>query len=199
MAELPDASICLLAGGRAVRLGGVAKERLVRPDGLDVVTYARQVLEPLVAEILLSRRAPDATESLRVVVDAEGEGGPPAGVRAALAACRTEWLFVLGGDQAFVSPALLRLLYAERAGVDAVVPRQGGVPQVLTALYSTRCLAPFRAAHAAGAKGLPALLATVRVRWLDEVAWSGVDPEGRSFADADAPEDLTRLGLTAPR
>ncbi len=197
----------------------------MRPDGRDVLTHARHALQPLVAELLVSRRAPGAGESaseapvsearcenvsagegdetqgvasLRVVLDAAGEGGPPAGVRAALAACRTEWLFVIGGDQAFVSPALLRRLYERRAGVDAVVPRQDGVPQVLAALYSTRCLAPFRAAHDAGAKGLPALLSTVRVAWLDEVDWRDVDPEGRSFADADEPADLARLGLTLP-
>lgn len=132
----PDVSALILAGGKATRLGGVAKHELV-VDGQTI--FARQValLAPRVTEIIVSLPAPLDEGSAaaraepyagahRIARDRHAGIGPLAGIAAGMSESRTNWLLVVAGDMPHLSGDLLdrMLLLVEEALVQEMSPEQ---------------------------------------------------------------------------
>ena len=187
-----DVTGCILAGGRGRRLGGALKPLLV-VDGERIVDRQRRVLAPRVDELLIALAEADgplAALGLPVVVDRHPGAGPLAGVDAALAARARPWLLVVAGDMPDVRGEVLDALLAARApDVDAVVPRVHGYPEPLLALYALTAAAPIARALADGRRKTQAILAELRVRWLDEPDLRALDPDLASFRNINAPTD----------
>lgn len=197
---------CILAGGRATRLGGRAKP-LVAIEGATILDRQLDVIAPRVDEVLIAV-APGAaplpvparwTARVRFVEDAAVGAGPLAGIAAGLAAARAPWLVVVAGDLPRLSGPLLDLLIGACApDLDAVAPRVRGLPEPLLACYAAS-VAPVAAARlAAGRRKTSGLLTEegLRVRWLDEPALRAADPALASFADIDTPADLAEQSGT---
>lgn len=110
-------SALILAGGRATRMGGIAKHMIV-VQGETILARQARVLRDSVDEILVS--SPVDIDGFRTVRDApEHEGiGPLAGIAAGLAATTCEWLFVVAGDMPYLSGMLIfqMLELVEHAG-----------------------------------------------------------------------------------
>lgn len=188
---MDDVTAVILAGGKATRLGGVAKHALVI-DGAPIVERQRALLAARCREVVISGARVDG---LRTVEDdpAHAGAGPLAGIAAALAAATMPWLLVVAGDMPAVVPALLDLLLGARAaGDDAVAIRIGGWPEPLLCALRVAAAGPALAALLAArryrASGL--LAALPGVRWLDEAAVRAVDPTLASLRNINRPEDL---------
>lgn len=99
-------STLILAGGRATRMGGIAKHEIV-VQGETILARQARVLRDMTAEILVS--SPVDIEGFRTVRDApEHEGiGPLAGIAAGLAATTSHWLFIVAGDMPYLSGLLI--------------------------------------------------------------------------------------------
>lgn len=194
-------SACILAGGRATRLGGRTKP-LVAIDGATILERQLAVLAPRVGELLIAI-APGAAPlpvppglRVRFVEDAAEGAGPLGGIAAALAASANPWLLVVAGDLPRLHGDLVDLLIAAcAADLDAVAPRVRGLPEPLLACYATSALPAAQARLAAGRRKTSGLLTDerLRVRWLDEPALRAADPDLTSFSDIDTPADLAGL------
>lgn len=187
-----DVVAVILAGGRATRLGGAIKP-LLRVGDATIVERLEAACAPLVDEVVVATAAPVTWTARRQVHDRLVDAGPLAGIDAAFAATRAPWLLVLAGDLPEVHPALLAaLLDAATADVDAVVPRRGGHPEPLLALYHRRCAPVVRRRLAAGQGRVAGLAedAALRPCWLDEAALRRADPALRSFRGINTPADL---------
>lgn len=187
----------IIAGGRAVRLGGRVKA-LIEIDGETILDRQRALLAPRVDAIVISANdaAPFADTGLEVVADRAEGGGPMLGIAAALEATGADWLLALGSDMPNVSGAVLDLLFARaRAGVDVVAPWVGGHPEPLLALYAGSALAVLRAELAAGRRSLTGLLSSdaLAVAAVDEAALRAVDPALACLVNINRPSDLVRL------
>jgi len=105
----------VLAGGQGRRMGGVDKG-LVELDGRPLVAWVLERLAPQVGTLLVNANqnaARYAAFGHPVIGDAVGGfAGPLAGLHAALAAARTEWVVTVPCD----SPFLPRDLVARLAG-----------------------------------------------------------------------------------
>lgn len=183
---------CILAGGRARRLGGALKPLLII-DGATILARQRAVLEPRAAELVIAVAGPGplTEQGVRAVVDAAADAGPLAGLAAGFAASDRPWLLAVAGDMPHLAPAVLdALLAAAGDDADAVVPRVAGYPEPLCALYGRGAVAVIAAHLTAGRRRTQGILDDLRVVWLDEPVLRTLDPDLRTFTNVNAPEHL---------
>ena len=193
----PDVTGVLVAGGRAVRMGGVAKGML-RLEGEPMAARTLRLFGRLFAASLVVANDPRPYAALGapIVGDRIPRRGAPGGLHAALHAAATPWVFTAACDMPFVSEAGVALLHARREGALAVVPRFAGRLEPLHALWSRGCLPALEAALLEGEPSLLEIAEHVGARVVEESAWRMIDPDGRAFENVNTPEDAARLGLT---
>lgn len=198
----------VLCGGKSARMG--CDKALLELSGRSLIERAVAVLEPLSSRVLLacgsSERYPDM--GLPLVLDQRRNGGPLAGLEAALAATSTPWLAVLACDMPGVSPVLFEELLRHSVAGDldvCILAGERGL-EPLCGVYHKRCLAPVRAAldhgerrmisfHGYPLAGLPQPRAELRVAELAErelLLALGLAEEGRLTANLNTPEELAR-------
>jgi molybdopterin-guanine dinucleotide biosynthesis protein A len=178
-----DVSALILAGGKATRLGGIAKHELV-VAGESIFARQVRVLAPRVAEIIVSGAD---IAGYRTVRDALEGIGPLAGIAAGLAAMTTPWLLVVAGDMPHLTGALIDALLALRSDVDAVGVRANGLPEPLLCVLHARVRDVVEPRLAGGRFKASGLLTDeqLRVRWLD-------DPDPAALVNINSPTDLSR-------
>jgi len=189
--KYPDVSALILAGGKATRLGGVAKHAIVI-DGKSIFARQVEVLAPLVRDILVSAPAP-IDEAYGTIPDTVADGGPVHGIAGGLHACPTTWLLVVAGDMPYVQPAVIELLCARTAkAVDAVAFEIDGLPQPLLCVLKQATFEIVQGAFRAGERKASRVLTHLglAVTWIREPELRAVDPELRSFANVNTPADL---------
>jgi molybdenum cofactor guanylyltransferase len=197
--RIADCTGVLVAGGRAVRMGGLAKG-LLRLGGEPLAARAVRLFRCAFDAVLVVANdpAPYAGLGAEIVPDLVAGKGAPGGLHAALRAARTGWIFALGADMPFPSEPGIALLAGRRAGADAVLVRWGDRLEPLHALWSRACLPALERLLRAGAPSLRDLARTVNAVVVDEKAWREVDPAGRAFENVNTFEDARRLGLVVP-
>ncbi|MFN0252401.1 MAG: molybdenum cofactor guanylyltransferase [Kofleriaceae bacterium] len=96
----------ILAGGRATRMGGIAKHAIV-VGGETILARQLRVIREHTNDILVS--SPVDIDGVHAVRDATAhEGiGPLAGIAAGLAATTAHWMFVIAGDMPYISGMLM--------------------------------------------------------------------------------------------
>lgn len=201
MTAPPDIDGCtgvLLAGGRAQRLGGIPKG-LLAVGGEPIAARSLRLFRGIfgAALVVANDPAPYAAFGVPVVADLVRGKGAPGGLHAALSAAGTGWVFAAACDMPFLSREPILRLAALRAGADAVLVRAGGRLEPLHAFWSRACLPVLDRMVRAGDPSLRDLAAAVRTRVVEEAEWRALDPSGRSLENANTPEDLLRLGLSA--
>jgi molybdopterin-guanine dinucleotide biosynthesis protein A len=191
----------ILAGGKATRLGGVAKHELVPSDGDGRTIFERQivVLEPRVQEILVATA--DDIPGYRCVRDVLPDVGPLAGIAAGLHAMVTPWLLVVAGDMPYLSGAIVDLIIGAATPVDqAVCVKLGGLPEPLLCLLSRRAVSAVEHRLQARRNKVAGLFTEERlhVRWLAETVVRAVDPTLQAFVNVNEPEDLRGITRGKP-
>ena len=196
----------VLAGGRSSRMGR-DKALLTLPDGRTalgaVLDAAAAVASPVLlavdtAEHLALLRPALGDREVRLLLDDQPGSGPLAVLARALSVSTAPLLLALAVDMPLLRPELLRLL-ADRLIADlergdlAVVPRVGGVEQLLCAAYAATLAPRVEAALAMGRRDLRALFLGPGIRFLDEQGLRAVDPDLRSFASANTPEEWVAM------
>lgn len=189
--KYPDVSALILAGGKATRLGGVAKHAIVI-DGKSIFARQVEVLAPLVADILVSAPTP-IDDAYCTIPDTVVDGGPVHGIAGGLSACLTTWMLVVAGDMPHLQPAVIELL-CERTGeaADAVAFEIDGLPQPLLCALKQATFELVQGAFRAGERKASRVLTDLglAVTWIREAELRAVDPELRSFANVNTPADL---------
>ena len=184
----------ILAGGQALRYGGLAKG-LERVGGVRIIDRVAAALREATDDLLLIANDPEAgtwLNGVRTATDVLPGAGSLGGIHAALVHAGGPAL-VVAWDMPFVPGALLSALRAAGAGGDAAVPesdsRRGLEP--LCAYYSPACIGPIERRLAAGDRRVIAFYDDVRLVRLPaaEVARHG-DP-GAIFMNINTPADLT--------
>lgn len=196
MTEPLPVSAAVLAGGQSRRMGQ-NKAFLRRPDGqpfiMAILACLAQVSDDRL--VVAGDLAPYAGLPARLVADRFPGHGPLAGVQAALLAARHPWCLVVACDLPWLSSALLRALATtpRPAAVRAVVPRPGGRPAPVVALYHRACAPVAERLLQDGQRRLRDLLAAIPVLFLDDDWLRRHDPTGRALDDVDTPADLAAL------
>jgi molybdopterin-guanine dinucleotide biosynthesis protein A len=182
----------IFAGGRATRLGGVAKP-LLDVGGLTIIERIVDAVRPLVDELIavVNDDALVGRPELRVVRDPDPHAGVLPALRAGLEAARGELCLVIAGDMPFVSGPLLERLADLADGYDLALPVVDGQAEPLHAVYRReQCIPAIEAALARGERRMIAFHRDVRVREVAEQELRRVDPQLRSFFNVNTAEDL---------
>ena len=82
---------------------------------------------------------------------------------------------------------------------DVVIPRIGGLPEPLHAIYSKQCLQPIERLLAAGGLKIIDFFPEVRVRYVEEQEIKLFDPQCLSFFNVNTPADLEKARSLARR
>ena len=201
MSTPPALSGAVIAGGSSVRLG--TDKRLVTVDGAPLLARTVATLRGLVDDVqVVVARAEDrdlvhATvgDDVTVGFDARPDVGPAAGLETALAGARHALVLVVATDHPALSVDVLRLLVTRAAASDAhavaLAGPRGGEP--FLAVYRRDALVTVRAALDAGTRRMQEVLAALEPDLVGPDEWRTLDPEGRTLADVDVPEDLEPL------
>ncbi len=188
-------SAAVLAGGASTRMG-IAKG-LLEVQGRPLISRVTDVLSSISDDVLCVTCEPEhyrfEAGRLRFTPDEGGDPrGPLSGIVGALAAARHELCIVVALDMPFLNAELLCSL-ARRAGetTDVVLPLiEGDRPESMHAVYRRTCLAPARAALAAGQKKVTSFFEHVEVMRVPPEALSHIEGYRRSFINVNTPEEL---------
>ncbi len=199
--DRPPASAVVLAGGLSRRLGQDKRRlRLWGEAGPTLLERTVATAGALCADVVVVLNDPADWGHLpaRLVGDRYPDGGALGGIASGLAAAREGFALVLACDMPLLSPPLLRAMLALPRDYDVLAPRaltpgatrnrQGVEP--LHAIYSRACLAPIRAALAAGQRQIAAFFPAVRVAYLDPAEIRRHDPMGHSFLSINTVEQM---------
>ncbi len=186
---IPPTAAVILAGGRATRMGGGDKCRIL-VDGQAVVARIIRAIGPGAAALALNANGDPARFAdlgLPVLPDpVPGQPGPLAGVLAGLdwaAGLRLDWLLTVPGDAPFLPDDLLERLHAVRSPAGLACASSGGQVHPVSALWPVGGRGALRTALAAGMHKVRAFTGPVPT-----ATWSTrpVDP----FANLNSPADL---------
>ena len=178
--------LAILAGGRARRMGGVAKG-LTCVDGSPIIDRligmapqlrARPVLVGDHADAYAGRGAP-------ILPDVIADRGPPGGVLTALEAA-PGWTAVVALDLPFLNAAFLLDLLDESADVDAILPTHAGRLQPLAGWWHPRALPALTRLLTDHAPGFSRIAEALTVRRVEH-------PDPRPFTNLNTPADVARV------
>lgn len=186
---MADWSAAVLAGGRARRLGGVAKP-LLAVGGRTVLARQAAALRALGAtpRLVTPLGEPYASSGFAIVPDLVDAGALGA-LYTALATADTRYVLVLAGDLPFVTAPFLASLLEQRHAWEAVVPAPGGRWQPLCAVYDVAVAPALRARLDAGAWRVVDAVAALRVGVVDDAALAAFDRDGRLLLNLNTPDD----------
>lgn len=195
----------VLAGGASIRMGQ-EKALLTLPDGRGALAHVLEAARAVADPVLLATDTATHAERLQreagidpllIVLDTAPGAGPLLALAGAMRAVDTPALLVLAVDTPLVEPRLLRLLHDLflSGEVAIVAPCVGGVLQPMPALYARALLATVERLIADGRRSLRALLdaPAARTHVIGEDALRAIDPDLRSFAGANTPEEWRRV------
>ena len=190
----PAATAAILIGGDSRRMGRDKSTLVV--GGRPLLAEICRRLDPLVSEILLVTR-PERRESAeqtappgsRVICDDLAGRGPLVGIHAALLQSRHDDVLTVACDMPDLQPDLLAALLVDQRG-DVVIPRLDTGWEPLLAVYRRSCLPAIAAVLERGPAPVPSFFDQVNVTVWDEAELRRHDPDLRSLANLNFPEDL---------
>jgi molybdenum cofactor guanylyltransferase len=186
-------SAVILAGGQSRRMG--YDKALIDFQGRPILAHVIDTLRELSDDVIVVSNRVEAYTAFgaRVVPDYDPPAGPLGGVAAGLAAMQCDRCLVVACDMPFLNLALLRYLIERSTAADAVVLRLDDDFEPLHAVYRRACLASIRQHLSIGDRRVISFYADVRLTIIPEADWRRLDPDARSLANLNTPDDLSLL------
>jgi len=189
--QINNCTAVILTGGESKRMG--SDKASVVLSGKSLLGHVLAQLEPLFSEILISVREIRSDITYPQIVDGAEDRGPMVGIKSALEAVKTEWVFVIACDMPFISTGLIQYLAGIRSQHDAVVPFAFDRPQPLFGFYNKTCLPLVEARMKQGQRSMIRLLGDLDTHVLSEQQVKAIDPELKSLLSLDTMEDVKEV------
>jgi len=190
---MESVSAIILAGGQSRRMG--QDKALIDFRGRPIIAHVIDTLRGLSSDVIVVSNRSGVYDSFgaRVVSDYEPPAGPLGGIAAGLSAARRDLTIVVACDMPFLNSRLLRYLIEQAVDADAVVMQIEGKFEPLHAVYRRACLTAINQHLTAGDRRVISFYADVRLLSIPEADWRTIDPDGRSTANLNTPDDLSLL------
>ena len=188
----------ILAGGRARRMDGLDKSRLL-VEGRAIIVRQLDALQRLTPDVFIVATGAErfADLAVPVVADALPDAGALGGLYTALISARAGWIVVIACDMPFITASALAALVAEAVaagadGADGAWARSARGIEPLFACYRTSAAARLRALIERGERRLAAAGTVLTMREVD-VSRLGTDGSDRLLTNLNTPEDYARV------
>lgn len=194
----PECSAAVLAGGRSSRMG--TNKALLEVGGRGMLDRTADLLRPLVDDLFIvaDNGGPYAGLGLPVIPDLHHGRGPIGGIHAALRRAAHPRVLCVATDMPHIGPGVIALLLRlARPDDDALLPRIGGRPEPLLAVYGRTALPGFERAIAAGRLRVLDALDGLRARFIDESELRAAGAGLLSFVNVNTPEELAAARVCA--
>jgi molybdopterin-guanine dinucleotide biosynthesis protein A len=186
MSDLPPYTAVVLAGGRAVRLGGQPKPQL-DVGGRSMLAAVLAAVAGARARVVVGPPQP-VPAGVLVVREQPPGGGPVPALRAGLAHVPTDVVAVLAADLPFLTTEVVTALRERLTGDGVLVVDDTGRDQLLLGVWRTEALRG-AVSDATGPTSMRAVLAPLAVRRYRPPAPPG---EPAPWTDCDTPAELAR-------
>lgn len=196
--RFPGYSAAILAGGKSSRMG--TNKAFLEVGGSGMLGRTAGLLRPLVDELFLvgDDDAPYSGLGLPVICDVHPGCGAAGGIHAALRHAAHPLVLCIACDMPHIERGVVELLLnSVRPGDDAVLPRIGGWPEPLLAVYSRSACSGFERAIDAGRLRVLDALEGLRVRFIEETELRAADAALRSFVNVNTPGELAAARVIA--
>lgn len=183
-------TVAIQAGGKSSRMG--TDKAFVPFRGRPLIATVIDAVAGLGDELILITNKPDdyAHLGLPMFGDLYPETGPLGGIYTALRCAAHPYVLTVACDMPWLNRPLLEYMAGLRRTADVIVPRWDKYPEPLHAVYSQACLEPIREKLEAEQYKITAFFGRVRVRFVDRQEIERFDPDGRSFANVNTPDEL---------
>jgi molybdopterin-guanine dinucleotide biosynthesis protein A len=183
----------VLAGGQSSRLG--TDKSFINVNGQSLIEHIVAKLTRLSDDVIIVTNSPDEYDHLeaRLVGDIYPGKGALGGIYSGLRAAANAYSLVVACDMPFLDLNLLRYMIILAREHDVVIPRIGGLPEPLHAIYSKNCLEPIDRLLARGGLKIIDFFSEVRVRYVEKGEVDIFDPQHLSFFNVNTPNDLEEM------
>jgi molybdenum cofactor guanylyltransferase len=187
-----DLTVAIMAGGQSSRMG--QDKSFVPFQGRPLIEVVRERVAGLGAELVVITNKPDeyAHLGLPMYSDVYPNVGPLGGIYTAVYHARHPYTLVVACDMPWLNRDLLDYMIGLRHQADIIVPRWDKFPEPLHAIYSKACLPPILAQLQSGQLKVVRFYGQVQLHFVDRPAIEQFDKDGRSFANLNTPEELSR-------
>jgi len=193
MRLIENCTAVLLTGGESRRMG--ADKAMAEIHGKPMAAHIIEAIDPLFSDLLISVREFRTDVTLPQIVDSSSGRGPMIGIKSALEAVQTDWLFVIACDMPFVSTDLIHALALKREHHDAVLTHVSDRPQPLFGFYAKSCLPQMQVRIAEGQRSMMRLLDQLDVCLMAEAEVKAIDPQLNSLMSLDSVEEIKKMEL----
>lgn len=184
--------MAIIAGGKSARMG--QDKAFVKLAGKPLIQHVIERSRNLgQSETILIVNQPGRYEHFGFAMyrDVCPNKGSLGGIYTALTYAQSPHTLVIACDMPFIQTELLRFMIAQISdAIDIVVPRIGGYPQGLHAIYSQSCRQPIQEQLAANRLKVIRFYDRMHVCYLDESDYEPYDVDGCSFVNLNTPAEL---------
>ncbi|MBZ0290910.1 MAG: molybdenum cofactor guanylyltransferase [Anaerolineae bacterium] len=193
-----DVTAAVLAGGLSRRMG--TNKSFLPLAGKPLIQHVIERLDALQLPIILITNTPDLYAGFDVPMypDVYPNCGSLGGLYTALHSSSADYTLCVACDMPLLNVDLLRYMLDLRSGMDAVVPCIGGNYESLHALYHRSCRALMREQIEQDRLRISELYTQLQVRLVSKDEVERFDPEHRSFANLNTPDDVARIQKWLP-
>ena len=191
MSHIENCTAVVLTGGESRRMG--RDKAMTKIAGKPMVAHIIETIDPLFSDILISVREFRTDVSLPQIIDSSSARGPMIGIKSALEAMQTDWLFVIACDMPFVSTELIQALVLKRENHHAVLTHVDDRAQPLFGFYAKSCLPLMKTSVAEGQRSMMRLLDQLDVYLLPEAEVERIDPQLNSLMSLDTVEEVKKM------
>ena len=185
-------TVAILAGGKSSRMG--VDKSFILFQGRPMIKIVQERVAGLGDETILITNKPDVYAHLNLPMfsDVYPDHGSLGGIYTAVTHASHPYTLVVACDMPWLNRPLLEHMISLRETADVIVPRWQKYPEPMHAIYSKACLAPIEANLKARRLKIVGFFGEVRVNFVDQDVISRYDPDGRSFANVNTPQDLDK-------
>ena len=185
-------TVAILAGGESRRMG--QDKAFVPFNGRFLIQTVIDTVTPLANELIIITNSPPdyAQFNLPLFSDRFPDHGSLGGLQTAVYHSTHPHTLVVACDMPWLNPNLLRHIISLRHDADIVVPRWNNFPEPLHAIYNKNCLPAIDKRVAAKQLKIIRFYEEMAVRYVDKEEIEQFDENGRSFANINTPQQLTK-------